>query len=1149
MDDINEFFAEQEKRMNLPDEDIDEYIRSRMQGFHKESGVQGWSKEDTPGGDNSIQTLDPCPPASREGNSIMHISDTPQDETSFGMTSTTSGHTLWLPGQLKRKSPQALEIARYEKRTEKARNRSASHLMTPNLFTSFPRNEHPGLIINAPDVTWAAKRTPADIDSNSEMVFDHFTGNVVRNRMVPSAYASRSTRALHSSAVHVPILRDSPGNVNGTTRRGQDSHRDGQANVGCSTDPDLEGDSSLVSAASDPAKNKVVSRAMPVVEEFCRSSNHATVCGSRSRVVKTAKNVGVENSTATTPGNHSVIGAFSLSQNASSSKAAVPGPIGTIHGNGRDRHPNDSADVLDHQSRLSPAGFAPQFVSSPAAQPVPDVSPSPRSASDTDDLNGPRDEAAPKIWARLQLESHANVSSITSFGTTPPRHLKRAVSEASDIEAPSSPGSPDQARQKLRRTVSSTRGIKGTSSIAKGVKKTKEKTKLVTPLEYAQKLQSILDVPVPRKTSYLKGKHIFYVGGDMQYASTKTRGRMDFIVKYGGTLVPTYDSTIVTHIVTDASARPTLRALSLRSLSEIPDHIPTVTWNWVISGFGRATKGKGRTNEDTKDKGEANAANRNDEQDNEALNLDFLYAAFPERINAGRSWQQSSNRQGKCKEALECDHTSGMASIKSSHHDSGDLSRISDFTPKNQSMKGTERAYSCLTVLPPPPLNLRSTDGYTRTKKAISGPSEVKRTKRTSPVCGNGTEDPLAEYYAFAKAEHDAAWKHDESDSDADEGLEIHRGPAPKRGFTCDRNEPQQSACANQDIVDKLEELMELHKAKPSEEDRWRAFSYGKCIHALRNYPKQIRSFSEARSIRGVGEKTALKASSFRNSLDCAIKGDVQIMEIIETGSLKRITYENTEDVEATKVFQGIYGVGRQTAFAWFSSGLRTLDDVKSRKGGLKLSAVQEIGLTFYDDINSRMPRIEAEMIFNLIKPIALSIDNSLFIEIMGSFRRGKADCGDIDILITRPTSDGRTHQGLLPALLEHLHAANILTEDLAIPDNFADLELTYRGLCKLPSPDAKRRRIDILCVPWESRGAALLYYTGDDIFNRAMRMKANVLGYSLNQRGLYAGVVRDPRDRRVKVCDGTIIASETEQEIFQILGVPWQKPRERIRD
>ncbi|KIN95903.1 hypothetical protein M404DRAFT_1007104 [Pisolithus tinctorius Marx 270] len=189
----------------------------------------------------------------------------------------------------------------------------------------------------------------------------------------------------------------------------------------------------------------------------------------------------------------------------------------------------------------------------------------------------------------------------------------------------------------------------------------------------------------------------------------------------------------------------------------------------------------------------------------------------------------------------------------------------------------------------------------------------------------------------------------------------------------------------------------------------------------------------------------------------------------------------------------------------------------------------------------------------------------------MGSYRRGKADCGDIDILVTRPVADGNTHSGVLSRLLNRLQAAKILTEDLALPADPAELELIYRGLCKLPDPGAKRRRIDILCVPWESRGAALLYYTGDDIFNRAMRLKANVMGYSLNQRGLYGGVVRDPQNRRVKLSDGellerslpiislgssiltaydtgSIIASETEEEIFQILGVPWQEPHERVR-
>jgi DNA polymerase lambda len=92
-------------------------------------------------------------------------------------------------------------------------------------------------------------------------------------------------------------------------------------------------------------------------------------------------------------------------------------------------------------------------------------------------------------------------------------------------------------------------------------------------------------------------------------------------------------------------------------------------------------------------------------------------------------------------------------------------------------------------------------------------------------------------------------------------------------------------------------------------------------------------------------------------------------MEILKTGGLERIKYENTQDVEATRTFQGIYGVGKhpashrpsfrfspaalfagqKIAFQWYACGCRTLDDVKARKGGIKLSAAQEIGLRFYD--------------------------------------------------------------------------------------------------------------------------------------------------------------------------------------------------------
>ncbi|KAI6013048.1 hypothetical protein BKA83DRAFT_4362418, partial [Pisolithus microcarpus] len=604
-------------------------------------------------------------------------------------------------------------------------------------------------------------------------------------------------------------------------------------------------------------------------------------------------------------------------------------------------------------------------------------------------------------------ELDTDLSNITSPGLSP-AHEQSSRKAGSDVSGPekTSPSRPARTVSRLRRTVNSKQKGGLTTASSKGGEKGKEKPALVTPLEYALRLQSDLLTVTP-KTNYLKGICIFYVGGDMQYASTRTRGRMDYIIKHGGTLVPKYDPAVVTHI----------------SLSEIPEHIPTVTWSWP----NKDKKGKGKAQE-VNDCEEEHAPGRKDKQ---------------------------GKRQGS-----RFPNASPSVDVND------------EFQPfrRRSSREVVVGCSDVAKVLPPPPLNL----------------SSRRRTVDLHPLTPKTT---ISKYYVQAKALRDAGW-----------AVDRFRGEnVPRRGFSCDQKGPQGTTCANQDVIEKLHELMKLHESKPSDHDRWRVLSYGKCIRALRNYPQRITSFSEARSIRGVGEKTALK-----------------IMEIINTGDLKRIEHERTDD--------GIYGVGRSTAFAWYA---------KARSKSLRLSPVQEIGLKT-KDINSRMPREEAARIFSIIKSIALEIDNSLFIEIMGSYRRGKADCGDIDILVTRPVADGKSHAGVLPRLLDRLRAAKVLAEDLAVPADPSELELIYRGLCKLPDPGAKRRRIDILCVPWESRGAALLYYT----FNRAMRLKANVMGYSLNQRGLYAGVLSS----------GSIIASETEEEIFQILGVPWQEPHERVR-
>ncbi|KAI0040057.1 hypothetical protein FA95DRAFT_1550156 [Auriscalpium vulgare] len=653
--------------------------------------------------------------------------------------------------------------------------------------------------------------------------------------------------------------------------------------------------------------------------------------------------------------------------------------------------------------------------------------------------------------------------------------------------------------------------------LAKAKSKGKKTRELITPVEYAKKLHAqytanadtedgVDNHKLTPRAQYLADFKIFFVGGDSMYASEATRNKMSIvgpllscslvhvvilaqIYQRGGTVCSTFDPAEVTHIVTDADARVTLRALGLKRLSDIPEHIPTVKWSWVNSAKWVQDKDQGRRIE---------------------MGWTVLHAAFASRLDAG-----------------------------------------STILPKKADSKGKEkeRADSDVQLLDAAP-------GGSASPSHAPGPSSTsplrpRHSDRTDDPLSRSADDPLAEFEALARAERDA----EKLDLGIAEDKVSVNAPAPQiaklgepssrprrlRGFLCDdpkKSQMSSQECVNQDVVDKLTELMELHRAKQSDEDRWRVFSYTKAIRALRNQPHRITSLEQARKLHGVGDKTANK-----------------IMEIVQTGQLRRIGYETTEDIAIVKVFTGIYGVGARTAHQWYAAGCRTLADITAGVGGVKLSDAQVIGMQFYEDINTRMPREEAKEIYEAIEKIALLIDAKLYVNIMGSYRRGKLTCGDIDILITRPTDDGLSHSGVLTKLLTSLHSSGILTEDLSIPSDPDALDAVYHGLCVRPLRDGEtshtkriRRRIDFLTVPWESRGAALIYYTGDDIFNRSLRLKANKMGFSLNQKGLYAGVVRSPEDRTVKLSPGNIIASATEEEIFRILGVPWQEPHERVR-
>lgn len=84
-----------------------------------------------------------------------------------------------------------------------------------------------------------------------------------------------------------------------------------------------------------------------------------------------------------------------------------------------------------------------------------------------------------------------------------------------------------------------------------------------------------------------------------------------------------------------------------------------------------------------------------------------------------------------------------------------------------------------------------------------------------------------------------------------------------------------------------------------------------------------------------------------------------------------------------------------------------------------------------YDDLNQRIPRAECKEIYEIVQSETLQIDPKVNIEIMGSYRRGSDNSGDVDFLITRDDSDGLNHSGVIQRLIERLMKMGIITHEV----------------------------------------------------------------------------------------------------------------------
>lgn len=334
--------------------------------------------------------------------------------------------------------------------------------------------------------------------------------------------------------------------------------------------------------------------------------------------------------------------------------------------------------------------------------------------------------------------------------------------------------------------------------------------------------------------------------------------------------------------------------------------------------------------------------------------------------------------------------------------------------------------------------------------------------------------------------------------------------------WVCARSSESKSNNFNKHITDKLEVLA---KAYTHQGDKWRALSYSKAVNALKSYHKPVTSYQEACQIPGIGTKMADK-----------------IDEIMESGHLRKLDHIG-EAVPVLEMFTNIWGAGAKTAQLWYQQGFRTLEDISTKA---HLNHNQKIGLKHYNDFLDRMPRDEAGAIEKMVSNAARAVDPLLVSVACGSYRRGKATCGDVDVLITHP--DGKSHKRVFSQILQNLHESGFLTDDLVSHEENGE-QKKYMGVCRLPGPNQRHRRLDIIVVPYGEFACALMYFTGSAHFNRSMRALAKTKQMSLSEHSLNKEVVRQGS---LKVHGGTPIPTLTEKDVFNVLGVPYRQPHER---
>jgi len=288
--------------------------------------------------------------------------------------------------------------------------------------------------------------------------------------------------------------------------------------------------------------------------------------------------------------------------------------------------------------------------------------------------------------------------------------------------------------------------------------------------------------------------------------------------------------------------------------------------------------------------------------------------------------------------------------------------------------------------------------------------------------------------------------------------------------------------------------------------DAFRARAYEKAARAVGGYQTDLAGLDAKglQQIPGVGKSTADK-----------------ITEYLTTGQIGKLDQLRAKVPAGVREIMAIPTVGpKKAALIHRELGISTVEELRAAAEDDRLGELPGLGARTAENIRHGIDQLRQSG-GRVLTSTALELAEQVVAELSrvpgcercgyaGSLRRWRETIGDVDVLAAARES------GPLTAAFTGL------------PDV---TEVLVSGSTKTSVRTRQGLQVDLRVVPPEDWGAAMVYFTGSKAHNIALRARAVKAGLKLSEYGLF------------EVESGRKIVSETEEEVYAALGLPWIPP------